>query len=80
MDNAASIKKEVQDKGRYIARLPSKTAARTIAALVADDYGVKLLAKMDDGWELWRVVGEPDEPLRVRLCTPMSIGDAARLL
>lgn len=58
MDNAASIKKEVQDKGRYIARLPSKTAARTIKALAADDYGVKLIAKALDGFEMWLITGE----------------------
>lgn len=58
MDNAASIKKEVQISGRYIARLPSKTAARTIKALTADNYGVKLIAKALDGFEMWLVTGE----------------------
>ena len=58
MDNAASIKKEVQDKGRYVARLPSKTAARTIKALLADDYGVRLIAKSLDCFEMWLITGE----------------------
>lgn len=61
-DNAARIKAEVQIHGRYIARLPVRSAARTIKALRADDYGTRLIVKnTGDGYELWTVVGEPFE-------------------
>lgn len=63
MDTAASIKKAVQVTGRYLARLPSRSAARTIKALTDDGYGARLSCKTLDGYELWLVVGEPfDEP------------------
>ena len=74
MTSIANIKQEVQEHGRSIARLPSRSASRTIRALQNDDYGVRLISKMGDGWELWEVVGEAFEPpLREKLCVYMPI-------
>jgi hypothetical protein len=75
MDNIKTIKPEVQKHGRYIAVLNSRTAHKTISALRADDYGVEFVAKLSSGDQAWMISGEPS--LRVRLCTPMTVGEAA---
>jgi hypothetical protein len=75
MDNIKTIKPEVQKHGRYIAVLNSRTAHKTISALRADDYGVEFVAKLSNGGQAWMVSGEPS--LRERLCTPMTVGEAA---
>jgi hypothetical protein len=75
MDTIKTIKPEVQKHGRYVAVLAARSAHKTIAALLADDYGAEFMAKLPNGMQAWIISGEP--PLRERLCTPMTVGEAA---
>lgn len=76
----SEIRVKVCEGGRYVACLPKSRVKRIIGLLLNDDYGAEFVSRHENGDEVWVVTGEPKPaPLREKLCTPVTIEQAARL-